>query len=677
MSLIEEKEQLYEYVWKIDRDELSQWKQAKPGDMFECKQFGLCGEIWQIAVYPKGNDEEEQYVVIHLECKSLNGNGIVAVDYKLICEPLHYDVENEHSFQVNDTSIDNDTYQSFDELCFNDIDQLTTRFIIRSVVKTCGNKNEFKWTINTETYDKTKTNDYDYSFESSSLETKDGELDFWLCLKWGKFDYDGYIYLVRDEVRDDVRCSYAMEMTDIKHKIQRCFPFVDDSNDKAKFCSLQSVQQLKQWKIKCTMNNSEETEPTSNDGLHWNISDDLLQQFKSAKIGDSFLSPIFKSSDTIWYLLIEPTECKDLIDIKLIRPKTESFNESTKIKYVITCEEMNYVHEETVLVKGAVSSILQISAVWNQLELKQLNTLNIRCKIDIQKEKLETKKTFCYIGNNDRKIKFDEITSLGFEQDDSSDDDFSDKDSSDDKKDNDNSDDDDEKDDNSDNDNALYNKHRNTLKTWNENSAQLEAMYLNGKPLSGDKDDEKKQDDIQSNNFGVMLYEKYSQCSVIIQQQTTRMKQTATNDHLLELISRNNELSKLKKEKESKIKSSMEYNAQMKEYQILKQKRIEFQNQIKIQFMQCNDMIKKENILFKQLIQTEKCKNKLENEVQKISCSSVSCVEMIKSYNKFMEDNKKYIDKIIVEFNKLWDEFESKWMKWSMEDIVIWFKYKT
>ena len=35
------------------------------------------------------------------------------------------------------------------------------------------------------------------------------------------------------------------------------------------------------------------------------------------------------------------------------------------------------------------------------------------------------------------------------------------------------------------------------------------------------------------------------------------------------------------------------------------------------------------------------------------------------------------IDEKTAHFQKLWNDFESKWMKWNAEEMTIWFKYKT
>ena len=54
-----------------------------------------------------------------------------------------------------------------------------------------------------------------------------------------------------------------------------------------------------------------------------------------------------------------------------------------------------------------------------------------------------------------------------------------------------------------------------------------------------------------------------------------------------------------------------------------------------------------------------------------------SCVSVIKLYNTFIENNNHHIGEINANFEKLWVDFESCWMKWNNKEIVIWFKYKT
>eukprot|EP01083_Nonionella_stella_P170245 578992_1 len=124
----------------------------------------------------------------------------------------------------------------------------------------------------------------------------------------------------------------------------------------------------------------------------------------------------------------------------------------------------------------------------------------------------------------------------------------------------------------------------------------------------------------------------------MIKEQTERLTKVTTDQYLLELINHQNQLSKSMKE-----------------------------------FAECNVMIKRENELVQQLQDT--MQGKLQIEALRVS--SRTCVTVIKSYNDFMKNNKQYMDDIRDKFERLWGEFESKWMKWNVEDVISWFKYKT
>eukprot|EP01084_Bolivina_argentea_P243423 408085_1 len=225
-------------------------------------------------------------------------------------------------------------------------------------------------------------------------------------------------------------------------------------------------------------------------------------------------------------------------------------------------------------------------------------------------------------------------------------------------------------------DHVLYDKHSRIINHWNKNSTKLlvmsswndESLYAN--------DDEKK--DFEEDCLGVLLFEKYSECDLIINEQYTRLSHATTDNYLLELINHQNELSSAVKEKESKLKVSLKaYSSQNKQYEILKKQRIELQNKIKREFVKCNEMIGAENKLFVMVKQNLNDNCCVEKQIEQFKSSSNMCLSVIKLYNDFMENNKQYIDILNVKFEKLWNEFESKWMRWTVADIIAWFKYKT
>eukprot|EP01084_Bolivina_argentea_P056997 104211_1 len=89
------------------------------------------------------------------------------------------------------------------------------------------------------------------------------------------------------------------------------------------------------------------------------------------------------------------------------------------------------------------------------------------------------------------------------------------------------------------NDHILYDKHRDIIDNWNQNSSKLQGMsLLHDKLLIMPKDnnnDEKKENEININSLGVKLFDKYFECYSIINQQSTRLNKTTTKHYLLEL----------------------------------------------------------------------------------------------------------------------------------------------
>eukprot|EP01083_Nonionella_stella_P310630 1104467_1 len=221
----------------------------------------------------------------------------------------------------------------------------------------------------------------------------------------------------------------------------------------------------------------------------------------------------------------------------------------------------------------------------------------------------------------------------------------------------------------------LYDKHRNIIHEWNQNSNTLRDISLMDdksfvlvQPNDDDDDEKKAESDAK---LGVQLLDTYLTYHPMIKEQTERLTKVTTDQYLLELINHQNQLSKSMKECETSV--CREYELQSKQYEVSKQKRVELQNNIKKKFAECNVMIKRENELVQQLQDT--MQGKLQIEALRVS--SRTCVTVIKSYNDFMKNNKQYMDDIRDKFERLWGEFESKWMKWNVEDVISWFKYKT
>ena len=113
------------------------------------------------------------------------------------------------------------------------------------------------------------------------------------------------------------------------------------------------------------------------------------------------------------------------------------------------------------------------------------------------------------------------------------------------------------------------------------------------------------------------------------------------------------------------------------QYNGLKQERINLQDQIRQLVRQCNQVIHEENAAVKSLDELKSQKERNERDREEIFKMTANYVAVIKSYNEFLEINRKHIGRIKNEYDVLWREFEGKWMTWTFDDIFCWFMYKT
>ena len=110
---------------------------------------------------------------------------------------------------------------------------------------------------------------------------------------------------------------------------------------------------------------------------------------------------------------------------------------------------------------------------------------------------------------------------------------------------------------------------------------------------------------------------------------------------------------------------------------ITKEKRIDLIRIIENRWNECNNTIDKENDLLTRINNKIHVLALLKDQSGHLQSSSAQCIQIIESYNKFEENNLKYIQSIKIYFDKKWMEFESKWWKWDVVDVISWFRYKT
>eukprot|EP01083_Nonionella_stella_P039033 106149_1 len=222
---------------------------------------------------------------------------------------------------------------------------------------------------------------------------------------------------------------------------------------------------------------------------------------------------------------------------------------------------------------------------------------------------------------------------------------------------------------------TLYDKHASIIATWNENTNEIKSLSNSihniEQHLQQHNDDEKE-------TFSTSLFNTYSKTSTIIGQQSIRMSAISIGGQFSELIDRQNAISEsVQQLDQSMIVVAKESDDTNRRYNELKQRRMALQHEIERKLKECDAMIENENRLENQVQKAHAKKKEMETKLETLHASSTTCASLIDQYNDFMSCNKHYIDEMNVKFDSLWNEFESKWMEWNAQDIVVWFKYKT
>jgi len=229
---------------------------------------------------------------------------------------------------------------------------------------------------------------------------------------------------------------------------------------------------------------------------------------------------------------------------------------------------------------------------------------------------------------------------------------------------------------------ALYAKHSEILSWWDPNSIKLEAWAAcDGKAIvektPEPNDDGKEDSEIEAGAFGPKMYEKHLECLRIIDEQQSRLDVASTDQHLLELVNQQNALTDSVKSEEAMLcERTTSLSQQQQQYESIKGQRMALQKSIKSQVQQCNDIIETENGLFRDVHLSTARKSQTEAMLQSLNSSLETCGGLVAAYNSFIKHNIKRIAKINKNFERLWDEFESEWMEWSVDDVVVWFTHK-
>eukprot|EP01084_Bolivina_argentea_P226406 382460_1 len=287
-----------EFVWEIKEDEWNAWKNAAEGDHFESKDFELYGVTWSIGCYPNGEGYEGDFV-LGLKYKSATVEKI-RINYKFTCQ--------DKVKRFNDTfSADNNS--SYDDLCElselkdSDCNQLSIKLTIEDILIPSQDTNDqFDWIIDPTTLDASNFKDKSYfedksKFKSPDFEMSDGTKWQGYCIPFGSDETIKVGIKRYDCAADITAATYLVEFVELGVKSRRAYPFTEDDDiDEFEICKKHQTKDFKKWTFRYKIIPSYKTTVHRN-GLNWKISNDLMQQFKTAGLNDSFLSPPFICND--------------------------------------------------------------------------------------------------------------------------------------------------------------------------------------------------------------------------------------------------------------------------------------------------------------------------------------------------------------------------------------------
>eukprot|EP01084_Bolivina_argentea_P056998 104213_1 len=380
-----------EYVWEIKDAEWNKWKNAAKGDHFQSDDFELYGTTWCIDCYPNGKQFEGDFD-LSLKYKSL-GDKSVRINYKFTCQDAVKRLQDEFYDYVDKRSSEYCELCQFNKLKENECNQLTIKLTIQAILIFCGNTNDqFEWIINPGTLDPTKFNE-DTTFDSPDVTLADGT-------KWQLYlvPFDQYETIKAGIQLGDCEtkitaATYVIEFVEAGASFRRTYPFVNpDDADFDILCKTMQTRNLNKWTFRCKIITSYEIMNAFN-GLNWKISNDLMQQFKTAGLHDSFLSPPFICNDGFkWYLMIELNGCNSkngtgFVNMHMIS-ETKKYDKFDNFEvycwWKIICKELNYMDMSGIqLDLDEYEDGFRIcrNAVWRAAQLNQLNEMTIICNI--------------------------------------------------------------------------------------------------------------------------------------------------------------------------------------------------------------------------------------------------------------------------------------------------------
>eukprot|EP01084_Bolivina_argentea_P049314 90715_1 len=389
-----------EFVWDIKDDEWDQWRKASHSDYFKTKDFELCGVIWSISCYPNGNTHNDfvccgkstsEFMKMVLEFKSAQTNS-VGINGSFTCDQFdqrkEFQITVENAKNTTDCRVHLINNNNISEM---DCDQLTIKFQIQAILQT--HENDIDWVIMQEAVNISTgiVRWSDRLFRSPKFKTPD-ENQWYITFNRRNFEYFN-IELSLDDSPSNMKnkksaFKYTMGLAELNTKHHRSCPFYHRSSDASNLCRLDEIQNMKQLTIQCKITPLKETavDNISDSGLNWEISGNEMERLKTGHFGDSFVSPMFKSDDALWYLILDPNEYKGT-GVIYPRPICVSFkkyyleNQGVRLWSKLECEQLNYMDIICVEYHRWPDKNLIHTAVWDPSQLNKLESITIKCNM--------------------------------------------------------------------------------------------------------------------------------------------------------------------------------------------------------------------------------------------------------------------------------------------------------
>eukprot|EP01083_Nonionella_stella_P122861 369844_1 len=362
----------YEFNWEVTDDELDTWKYCTRGQSFESKEFSFYGQTWSLQCHPNQNKKKK---VLSIALNRKSGANDVSLDvYGFVLSIISNETclgEKKRTVVMkgNDTywgpmDIDISTY-------WGDTDQITIRFVFNAFGQ--RELNEFEWI----------SSFLDDSDSASFNCDATGESQWYLRMR--KRNEYLHIGLRCQATNSAFAVIYTIELVNGTAKFQRAYLYDDYGEDEGKLCLMDEIQDLETLHLKCRIRIIESDDATKvlpNGGLNWEVSGDLLEQLKTAELGDSFFSPKFESDDASWYLRIEQNENRakqNLVTFSFISASPERFCYCAHecIWYKPACSEMDQLR----ISYDADDSSCTGTAIWDYSSSNELKKMNIQCEI--------------------------------------------------------------------------------------------------------------------------------------------------------------------------------------------------------------------------------------------------------------------------------------------------------